>query len=84
MINKIVKETNPKLKMKGIKLKNIPDKNGVYNRAFVTNLSNIEIPKGIHEALGKPEWNAAIWEEMSALKWNGTWNSQICQKGNNL
>ncbi|KAK0594035.1 hypothetical protein LWI29_029766 [Acer saccharum] len=38
--------------------------------AFATNLSNIEIPRGIHEALEKSEWRVAIQEEMNALKKN--------------
>ena len=40
---------------------------------IVTNLSKIEISKSIYEALRKLEWRAVVLEEMSALKWNSTW-----------
>ena len=33
-------------------------------RAFVTNLSSVEIPNSIHEAIKRPEWKAAVEEEV--------------------
>ncbi|KAK0577899.1 hypothetical protein LWI29_001989 [Acer saccharum] len=50
-------------------------------RAFATNLSNIEIPRGIHEALEKSEWRVTIQEEMNALKKNGTWELSNLPEG---
>ena len=41
--------------------------------AFVTNLSNVAIPKSIQEALSIPSWRAAVLEEIKALEKNGTW-----------
>ena len=32
-------------------------------RAFVTNLSKIQIPSNIYEALDRPEWKAVVYEK---------------------
>lgn len=42
--------------------------------AFITNLSESEIPRDVHEALKKPGWKEAVLEEMKALKENHTWD----------
>ena len=36
--------------------------------AFTTQLSCVEIPKNVQDALRVPEWKEAILEEMRALK----------------
>lgn len=50
-------------------------------RAFISNLSSIEIPKNIEEAKIRPEWNKAIDEEIRALEKNGTWELSNRPKG---
>lgn len=47
-------------------------------RAFVTNLSGVQIPKNIQEALEDSQWRQAVMEEMSALEQMGTW--ELVQK----
>ncbi|RVW12310.1 Retrovirus-related Pol polyprotein from transposon TNT 1-94 [Vitis vinifera] len=42
-------------------------------RAFTTNISKLVIPRNIQEALDEPGWKLAMFEEMNALKKNGTW-----------
>ena len=42
-------------------------------RAFISNVSNLFIPRTIKEAISEPNWKLAINEEMNALKRNGTW-----------
>ena len=42
-------------------------------RAFVTQLSHVEIPKSTRDALQVPEWKEAVLEEMRALEKNQTW-----------
>ena len=42
-------------------------------RAFTANLSKVDIPRDIHEALQHPNWKAAVHEEIKALEKNGTW-----------
>ena len=41
-------------------------------RSFVAAIDNIEIPKNIHKALRKPEWAAAVTEEIQALVKSGS------------
>jgi hypothetical protein len=41
--------------------------------AFVSSLDKIQVPNSVHEALLKPEWKEAIFEEIHALEKNGTW-----------
>ena len=41
--------------------------------AFVSALSSVSIPKTIQEALSHPGWRQAIFDEMSALESNHTW-----------
>ena len=33
------------------------------------------VPRNIHEALDEPSWKLAVFEEMNALKKNGTWEA---------
>ena len=49
--------------------------NNLFNnyRAFTTNISKLVIPRNIQEALDEPSWKLAVFEEMNALKKNGTW-----------
>lgn len=47
-------------------------------QAVVANLSSIEIPNSIHEALSIPKWKKAVEEEIRALNRNKTW--QIGEK----
>ena len=49
--------------------------------AFVTNLSNIEIPRSIREALENPDWGQAVDDEIRVLKKNGTWKLLDLPKG---
>ena len=41
--------------------------------AFVTQLSHVEIPKSIKDAMQVPEWKDVVLEEMRALEKNQTW-----------
>ena len=41
--------------------------------AFISQLSNVEIPKNIQDALKIPKWKEAILEEIRALEKNKTW-----------
>lgn len=50
-------------------------------RSFVAAVDNIEIPKNIQEALQKPEWAAAVTEEVQALVKNGTWEITTIPEG---
>ena len=36
--------------------------------AFITNLSSVEIPNNVQEALASPNWKKAVYEEMRALR----------------
>ena len=42
-------------------------------RAFTCELTKIEIPRDIQEALRVPKWKEAVMEEMRALEKNQTW-----------
>ncbi|XP_060964985.1 retrovirus-related Pol polyprotein from transposon RE2 [Cannabis sativa] len=42
-------------------------------RAFITNISELVVPRSIQEALDEPRWKLAVDEEMDALIKNGTW-----------
>ncbi|RVX06304.1 putative mitochondrial protein [Vitis vinifera] len=42
-------------------------------RVFTTNISKLVVPRNIQEALDEPSWKLAVFEEMNALKKNGTW-----------
>ena len=48
---------------------------------FTTNVSNVQIPNNIQEALNVPEWKKAVLEEMSALEKNQTWRVEDLPKG---
>lgn len=41
-------------------------------RAFTTKISNLVLPRIIKEALDEPNWRLAVFEEMEALRKNGT------------
>ena len=43
------------------------------HRAFISKINKAQVPTTIHEALAVPEWKTAIYEEIQALKKNGTW-----------
>ncbi|RVW16062.1 Retrovirus-related Pol polyprotein from transposon RE1 [Vitis vinifera] len=42
-------------------------------KSFTTNISKLVVPRNIQEALDEPSWKLAVFEEMNALKKNGTW-----------
>ena len=44
-------------------------------RAFTINISKLVVPRNIQEALDEPSWKLAVFEEMNALKKNGTWEA---------
>ncbi|KAL9420128.1 hypothetical protein AB3S75_037830 [Citrus x aurantiifolia] len=48
---------------------------------FVSQLSSVDIPKSIQEALKVPEWKKAVREEMEALEKNRTWEMVYLPKG---
>ena len=52
-------------------------------KLFTTNLDNIAIPRDIYHALQDDKWNAAVLEEMQALKKNGTWEVVDLPNGKN-
>ncbi|KAL5803146.1 hypothetical protein ACOSQ4_031451 [Xanthoceras sorbifolium] len=41
-------------------------------RSFVANLSHVQVPSNIHDALKRPEWRLVIQVEVLALEKNGT------------
>ena len=45
-------------------------------RAFLSNLSKVNLARSIEEAMKILDWRDAVFEEMKALKKNGTW--EIC------
>ncbi|KAH9763108.1 protein kinase domain-containing protein [Citrus sinensis] len=49
--------------------------------AFTSQLSSVEIPKNVQDALSVPEWKAAVLEEMNALEKNQTWKVVNLPKG---
>jgi len=53
-------------------------------KAFVSTLSNIQIPKNIQEALAQSEWKKAILEEIHALEKNNTWEYTKLPTGKKL
>lgn len=53
-------------------------------RAFVTSITEEEIPKSIHEALGTPKWRDAAFEELRSLQQNETWELTNLPKGKHL
>ena len=50
-------------------------------RVFVIVLDKTRIPRDIQEALQDPKWEAAIKEEVQALKKNGTWELSNLPQG---
>ena len=53
-------------------------------KSFVSEVTNIFIPKNIQEALDDPDWTLAVMEELNALEKNGTWNLVNLPKGQKL
>ena len=51
--------------------------------AFISNISIIQVPNTIQEALRVLEWKSAIWEEIRALEKNGTWELAELPRGKN-
>ena len=49
--------------------------------SFIANVSEIKVPKDIHEALRSPEWKKAIYDEMKALEKNKTWEMSALPSG---
>ena len=49
--------------------------------AFTSQLSCLEIPKNVQNALAIPEWREAVLEEMKALEKNRTWDIEALPKG---
>ena len=50
-------------------------------RSFIAVVDSVEIPRTIQEALQRPEWAAAVMEEVQALVKNGTWEVTTIPKG---
>ena len=50
-------------------------------RAFITQMSSVEIPSTIQEALRDENWRKAINEKMQALEKNETWDIVELPKG---
>lgn len=42
-------------------------------RAFVSNLSSVEVPSSVYEALNKLKWKNVVEDEIRAFNKNGTW-----------
>ncbi|KAM0944859.1 putative RNA-directed DNA polymerase [Dioscorea sansibarensis] len=49
--------------------------------AFSTNVSQVQIPTTIQDALNRPEWKTAVLEELRALEKNQTWVVADLPKG---
>lgn len=49
------------------------DKLSAAFRVFTINLSIIEVPKRVQEALEDKKWREVVMEDMKALEKNGTW-----------
>ena len=43
-----------------------------YHKPFLSNISNLHVPRTIQDALGDLGWKLAVQEEMNALEKNGT------------
>ena len=50
-------------------------------RAFTSNITEIQVPRHIHEAFKYPKWKAAVDEEVRALAKNGTWEITDLPRG---
>ena len=48
--------------------------------SYVAKITNLFIPRDIHEALNNPEWKTAVMKEIHALEKNGTWDLINCLK----
>ena len=57
------------------------DRLSTTHHAFITNLSSVEIPNNVQEALASPNWKKEVYEEMRALKSNGTWEITKLPRG---
>ena len=47
---------------------------------FLSNLSKVNLRRSIEEAMKISDWREAVFEEMKALKKNGTWEIFSLQK----
>ncbi|MDV3195232.1 MAG: reverse transcriptase domain-containing protein, partial [Sweet potato little leaf phytoplasma] len=45
-----------------------------HHLAYVSKISNANIPNNIQEALADQDWNLAVMDEVHALERNGTWD----------
>ncbi|KAI9194923.1 hypothetical protein LWI28_010161 [Acer negundo] len=52
--------------------------------SFIANISEIQVPKDIHEALRSPEWKKAVYDEMKALEKNQTWEMSALPSGKRI
>ena len=52
--------------------------------AFTSQLSSVQIPKSVLDALIVPEWKEVVLEEMSALEKNKTWDVVTLPKGKTI
>ncbi|KAI3456022.1 hypothetical protein Pfo_012685, partial [Paulownia fortunei] len=50
-------------------------------RIFTSQVSCMEIPKSVHDALKIPEWKEAVFEEVKALEKNKTWEMVDLMRG---
>ena len=46
-------------------------------KAFTIKISELVVPRNIQEALDDPNWRLAVFEEMNAIKKNGTWEIMV-------
>lgn len=54
-------------------LQGLDDKLSSRFRTFTLDVSSVELPKTIPEALGHPKWKEVVMEEMEALEKDKTW-----------
>ena len=50
-------------------------------KVFLSNISNMHVPKTIPDALGDLDWKLAVKEKMNALKKNATWENVELSRG---
>ena len=53
-------------------------------RVFTSQLSSMEIPNTVQDALKVPEWKKAVFEKMTALEKNGTWELVYLPRGKTI
>ena len=52
--------------------------------AFTSQLSSVEIPKNVQDALQMTEWKEAVFEEIRALEKNKTWEIVTLPEGKTI